>query len=65
MTDDTEQHIEPTLSQLRWMEGWFKFMSKPGPKASINGVLQEYPESSRLEMEKELAKIQSIIAKRS
>jgi len=62
-TQQPESSTETTLSQLQWLEGWLSFMSKPGPKANINGVLHEYPEASRLKVEKQLASVRQEIAR--
>ena len=60
------QKTPPTLKQLRWLEGWFKHLSKPGPKAEMrtNGKAKQmpFPESSRIQCEDTLASIRQLIS---
>ena len=64
------QSTEPTLSQLQWMEGWLKSLSKPGPKLEARykvgdhtvSKMVPYPEQGRQQAIAQLAKVQAKIA---
>ncbi len=53
---------QPTIEHLKFIQGWMKHMSKPGPKVSINGKPQPFPEESRLKCEKQLERVNRLIA---